>query len=52
MIVETLINTAQKMRFSIKDFFSKCDQIRRTQQIPWRTFVRCVRDLSHPDLAQ
>ena len=22
-------NTAQKMRFSIKDFFSKCDQIRR-----------------------
>ena len=29
MIVETLINTEQKMRFSIKDFFSKCDQIRR-----------------------
>ena len=23
-----LINTAQKMKFSIKDFFSKCDQIR------------------------
>ena len=22
-------NTAQKMKFSIKDFFSKCDQIRR-----------------------
>ena len=21
------INTAQKMKFSIKDFFSKCDQI-------------------------
>ena len=21
-------NTAQKMKFSIKDFFSKCDQIR------------------------
>ena len=21
--------TAQKMKFSIKDFFSKCDQIRR-----------------------
>ena len=25
----TLIITAQKMKFSIKDFFSKCDQIRR-----------------------
>ena len=25
---ETLI-TAQKMKFSVKDFFSKCDQIRR-----------------------
>ena len=25
-----LVNyTAQKMKFSIKDFFSKCDQIRR-----------------------
>ena len=23
------MNTAQKMKFSIKDFFSKCDQIRR-----------------------
>ena len=23
------IVTAQKMKFSIKDFFSKCDQIRR-----------------------
>ena len=22
-------NTAQKMKFSIKDFFSKCDKIRR-----------------------
>ena len=22
-------NTAQKMKFSFKDFFSKCDQIRR-----------------------
>ena len=22
-------NTAQKMKFSIEDFFSKCDQIRR-----------------------
>ena len=25
--------TAQKMKFSIKDFFSKCDQIRRELQI-------------------
>ena len=24
-----ICNTAQKMKFSIKDFFSKCDQIRR-----------------------
>ena len=23
-----MINTSQKMKFSIKDFFSKCDQIR------------------------
>ena len=25
--------TAQKMKYSFKDFFSKCDQIRRNQQI-------------------
>ena len=24
----TPVSTAQKMKFSIKDFFSKCDQIR------------------------
>ena len=28
-----LNSTAQKMKFSIKDFFSKCDQIRRKLQI-------------------
>ena len=28
-----IINTAQKMKFSIKDFFSKCDQIRRKLRI-------------------
>ena len=28
-----LIQTAQKMKFSIKAFFSKCDQIRRKLQI-------------------
>ena len=27
------ISTAQKMKFSIKDFFSKCDQIRRKLRI-------------------
>ena len=27
-----IYNTAQKMKFSINDFFSKCDQIRRK---PW-----------------
>ena len=27
------IITAQKMKFSIKDFFSKCDQIRRNLRI-------------------
>ena len=27
------INTAQKMKFSIKDFFNKCDQIRRNLRI-------------------
>ena len=26
-------NTAQKMKFSIKDFFSKCDQTRKKLQI-------------------
>ena len=26
---DNVLNTAQKMKFSIKDFFSKCDQIRR-----------------------
>ena len=27
-LVDTYYDTAQKMKFSIKDFFSKCDQIR------------------------
>ena len=26
-------NTAQKLKYSIKDFFSKCDQIRRKLRI-------------------
>ena len=29
-ILISIMDTAQKMKFSIKDFFSKCDQIRRT----------------------
>ena len=28
-----LLDTAQKVKFSIKDFFSKCDQIRRKLRI-------------------
>ena len=28
-------DTAQKMKFSIKDFFSKCDQIRSLQSLIW-----------------
>ena len=32
-----LVDTAQKMKFSIKDFFSKCDQIPRvcTDSMHW-----------------
>ena len=29
----SIYNTAQKMKFSIKDFYSKCDQIRRKLRI-------------------
>ena len=32
-IIYILPNTAQKMKFSIEDFFSKCDQIRRKLRI-------------------
>ena len=33
-MIAILVNyTAQKMKFSIKDFFSKCDQIRSFLQI-------------------
>ena len=31
--------TAQKMKFSIKDFFSKCDQIRRKLRI-WSRLLK------------
>ena len=33
IIVLVRINTAQKMKFSIKDFFGKRDQIRRNESI-------------------
>ena len=33
MYLTFICNTAQKMTFSIKDFFSKCDQIRRKMRI-------------------
>ena len=29
MVLEKITVTTQKMKFSVKDFFSKCDQIRR-----------------------
>ena len=35
----TLICTAQKLKFSFKDFFSKCDQIRRKLRI-WSHLLR------------
>ena len=49
--------TAQKMKFSIKDFFSKCDQIHRKRQFghiywrnpEWKTsfFVQCILENRH-----
>ena len=33
------IDTAQQMKFFIKDFFSKCDQIRRKLQI-WSNLLK------------
>ena len=35
----SLENTEQKMKFSIKDFFSKCDQIRSFLRI-WSHLLR------------
>ena len=38
-----LANTAQKMKFSIKDFFSKCDQIRSVYKQTYGTeFFRTI----------
>ena len=36
---EALPNTAQKMKFSIKDIFSKCDQIRSFLRI-WSLLLK------------
>ena len=36
--IQILSDTAQKMEFSIKDFFSKCDQIRRKLRT-WSHFL-------------
>ena len=33
LLVQVVLVTAQKVKFSIKDFFSKCDQIRRKLRI-------------------
>ena len=39
--VAILVNTAQKMKFSFKDFFSKCNQI-RTEEILMENFIFCA----------
>ena len=36
--------TAQKMKFSIKDFFSKCDQIRRKLRIWLRLLKKSLNE--------
>ena len=35
-------NTAQKIKFSIKDFFSKCDQIRSKLENGMENFIFCA----------
>ena len=37
-------NTAQKMKFSITDFFSECDQIRR--KLRMENFIFCAMKVS------
>ena len=39
MVWEKITVTTQKMKFSVKDFFSKCDQIRRFQRI-WSPLLK------------
>ena len=43
-VLQNGISTAQKMRFSVKDFFSKCDQI--------RSFLRIWSDLLKKSLIE
>ena len=38
------LNTEQKMKFSIMDFFSKCDQIHRKQRI-WPNLLKKIRNV-------
>ena len=40
--------TAQKMKFSIKDFFSKCDQIRSFLKLHFLCSVNCECDVYLP----
>ena len=55
VFTESIVFTAQKMKFYIKDFFSKCDQIRSFGHIYWRNpswktsfFVECLsHELQH-----
>ena len=37
------LSTAQKMKFCIKDFFSKCDQIRNFFMVPQKDLRRPLR---------
>ena len=39
----SITDTAQKMKFSIRDFFSKCDQIRMKLRI-WPHFLKKILD--------
>ena len=40
-------NTAQNMKFSIKDFFSKCGQIRRKLRIWSHLLKKCLMEKLH-----
>ena len=41
-VVMICVITAQKIKFSIKDFFSKYNQIRRKSLMKTLTFVQCM----------
>ena len=40
--VSNEINATQKMKFSIKDFFCKCDQIRWNLRILWHLLKKSL----------